>query len=67
MGLGSASQVFLGIPAAPEAAKSGLFIPAAALKSQVLPNIKNSPKCGGVMLWSRQYDNGYSASIKDNI
>ncbi|KAB2598725.1 acidic endochitinase-like [Pyrus ussuriensis x Pyrus communis] len=62
-----ASEVFLGLPAAPEAAPSGGFIPADALKSQVLPTIKNSPKYGGVMLWSRQYDNGYSASIMDNI
>ncbi|KAM1054755.1 hypothetical protein ACFX13_002117 [Malus domestica] len=62
-----ASEVFLGLPAAPEAAPSGGFIPADALKSQVLPTIKNSPKYGGVMLWSRQYDNGYSASIMDNV
>ncbi|KAH0978837.1 hypothetical protein GBA52_006014 [Prunus armeniaca] len=62
-----AKQVFLGLPAAPEAAPSGGFIPADALKSQVLPNIKSSPKYGGVMLWSKQYDNGYSDSIKDSV
>ncbi|KAI5347144.1 hypothetical protein L3X38_015023 [Prunus dulcis] len=62
-----AKQVFLGLPAAPEAAPSGGFIPADALKSQVLPNIKSSPKYGGVMLWSKQYDNGYSTSIKDSV
>ncbi|KAM1820568.1 hypothetical protein ACFX11_002092 [Malus domestica] len=58
-----ATQVFLGLPASTDAAGSG-FIPADALKSQVLPTIENSAKYGGVMLWSRQYDNGYSASIK---
>ncbi|KAM1054759.1 hypothetical protein ACFX13_002121 [Malus domestica] len=64
-----ATQVFLGIPAAPEAAPGGGFIPPDALKSQVLPTIKKSPKYGGIMLWGRQYDidNGYSASIKDSI
>lgn len=61
-----ANQVFLGLPASPEAAGSG-FIPADVLKSQVLPSIKTSPKYGGVMLWSKQYDNGYSSSIKDSI
>ncbi|KAB2596763.1 pathogenesis related protein 3 [Pyrus ussuriensis x Pyrus communis] len=46
-----ASQVFLGLPAAP----SGGYVPADALKSQVLPAIKNAPKHGGVMLWSMQW------------
>ena len=63
-----ATQVFMGLPASTDAAGSG-FIPADALKSQVLPTIKNSAKYGGVMLWSRWYDinSGYSASIKDSI
>lgn len=60
-------QLFLGLPAAPEAAPSGGFIPADVLNSQVLPSIKSSPKYGGVMLWSKAYDNGYSAAIKGNV
>ncbi|KAG0542568.1 hypothetical protein BDA96_02G115500 [Sorghum bicolor] len=39
----------------PEAAGSG-FIPADDLKSQVLPLIKSSGKYGGIMLWSKYYD-----------
>ena len=62
-----AKQVFLGLPAAPAAAPSGGFIPADVLNSQILPTIKRSPKYGGVMLWSKQFDNGYSAAIKSNV
>lgn len=65
-----ATQLFLGLPAAPEAAPSGGFIPAATLTSQVLPAIKAaSSKYGGVMLWSRYYDTltGYSDSIKTSV
>ncbi|GMN44482.1 hypothetical protein TIFTF001_013675 [Ficus carica] len=62
-----AKQVFLGLPAAEAAAPSGGFIPADVLTSQVLPAIKGSPKYGGVMLWSKQYDNGYSAAIKGSV
>ncbi|KAJ8442070.1 hypothetical protein Cgig2_007908 [Carnegiea gigantea] len=62
----NARQIFLGIPAAPAAAGSG-YIPPDALKTQVLPRIKTSPKYGGVMLWSRFYDKGYSTSIKGSI
>ncbi|OAY48394.1 acidic endochitinase [Manihot esculenta] len=62
-----ASQVFLGLPAAEEAAPSGGFIPADVLTSQVLPSIKSSSKYGGVMLWSKFYDNGYSSSIKSAV
>ncbi|KAF9667427.1 hypothetical protein SADUNF_Sadunf15G0021900 [Salix dunnii] len=61
------SQVFLGLPAAAEAAPSGGFIPSDALISQVLPSIKSSPKYGGVMLWSKRFDNGYSDAIKGNV
>ncbi|KAL5796084.1 hypothetical protein ACOSQ2_000904 [Xanthoceras sorbifolium] len=59
-------QVFLGLPAAPEAASSG-YIQPDVLSSEVLPSIKNSPKYGGVMLWSRQYDQSYSSTIKPNV
>ncbi|KAM5553766.1 hevamine-A-like [Rosa sericea] len=63
-----AHKIFLGLPAAPQAAGSG-FIPAADLNSQVLPAIKNSAKYGGVMLWSKYYDDldGYSSSIKNDV
>nr|KYP77191.1 Acidic endochitinase [Cajanus cajan] len=37
------------------------------LNSQVLPFIKGSAKYGGVMLWSKFYDNGYSTAIKANV
>ncbi|WKA05890.1 hypothetical protein VitviT2T_023826 [Vitis vinifera] len=64
----SATKIFLGLPAAPEAAGSG-FIPVADLTSTVLPAIKGSAKCGGVMLWSKYYDDqtGYSSSIKSHV
>ncbi|XXG44136.1 hypothetical protein AAC387_Pa01g4012 [Persea americana] len=63
-----ATQIFLGLPAAPQAAGSG-FIPASDLTSQVLPTIKGSNKYGGVMLWSKYYDDltGYSSSIKSDV
>ncbi|CAA2934977.1 acidic endochitinase-like [Olea europaea subsp. europaea] len=50
-----ATKIFLGLPAAPDAAGSG-FIPVADLTSTVLPAIKGSTKYGGVMLWSKYYD-----------
>ncbi|XP_021764259.1 hevamine-A-like [Chenopodium quinoa] len=58
-------NVFLGLPASTKAADTG-FIPVDVLKSQVLPVIKKSPKYGGVMLWSRYWDQieKYSPSIK---
>ncbi|XP_038709770.1 acidic endochitinase-like [Tripterygium wilfordii] len=62
-----AGQVFLGLPAATEAAPSGGFIPADVVNSQILPQIKTSAKYGGVMIWNKFYDNGYSASIKPNV
>ncbi|XP_065847783.1 hevamine-A-like [Euphorbia lathyris] len=63
-----ANKIFLGLPAAPEAAGSG-FIPVADLTSKVLPVIKGSTKYGGVMLWSKYYDDqtGYSSSIKNHV
>ncbi|XP_041006032.1 hevamine-A-like [Juglans microcarpa x Juglans regia] len=62
------TEIFLGLPAAPEAAASG-FIPAAVLTSEVLPAIKTSAKYGGVMLWSTYYDDqtGYSSSIRSHV
>ncbi|MBA0763491.1 hypothetical protein Gotri_012925 [Gossypium trilobum] len=63
-----ATKIFLGLPAAPAAAGSG-FIPVADLTSKVLPAIKGSSKYGGVMLWSKYYDDqtGYSSSIKSHV
>ncbi|GMJ13887.1 Lysozyme 1, chitinase A [Hibiscus trionum] len=63
-----ATKIFLGLPASPEAAGSG-FIPVSDLTSQVLPAIKGSAKYGGVMLWSKYYDDqsGYSSAIKNYI
>ncbi|KAJ4723723.1 acidic endochitinase-like [Melia azedarach] len=62
----SAGTLFLGLPAASEAAGSG-YIPPDVLVSEVLPSIKTSPKYGGVMLWSRLYDKGYSSTIKPSV
>ncbi|TYG37954.1 hypothetical protein ES288_D13G183400v1 [Gossypium darwinii] len=64
----NATLIFLGLPASPEAAGSG-FIPVSDLTSQVLPAIKGSAKYGGVMLWSKYYDNqsGYSSAIKNDV
>ncbi|XP_021725683.1 acidic endochitinase SE2-like [Chenopodium quinoa] len=61
-----ANQIFLGIPASDQAANNG-FIPADVLTSQVLPTIKGSSKYGGVMLWSKAFDNGYSNAIKSSV
>ncbi|KAK4845844.1 hypothetical protein QYF36_009780 [Acer negundo] len=63
----TATQFLLGLPASPEAARSG-FIPKDVLISQVLPLIKKTPKYGGVMLWSKYYDlTGYSSAIKSHV
>ncbi|CAH9123694.1 unnamed protein product [Cuscuta epithymum] len=59
-----AGKVFLGLPAAQAAAG---FIPGNVVTSQILPAIKGSAKYGGVMLWSKFTDNGYSASIKSAV
>ncbi|KAI5000731.1 hypothetical protein ZWY2020_010690 [Hordeum vulgare] len=63
-----AEYIFLGLPAAPAAAGSG-FIPAGSMESQVLPALKGSGKYGGVMLWSKFYDDhvGYSSAIKNAV
>uniref|UniRef100_A0ACD5YNU6 Uncharacterized protein n=1 Tax=Avena sativa TaxID=4498 RepID=A0ACD5YNU6_AVESA len=64
----NATYIFLGLPAAPDAAGSG-FIPTGSLESQVLPALKGSSKYGGVMLWSKFYDDqdGYSSAIKNHV
>ncbi|KAL6994617.1 chitinase [Sarracenia purpurea var. burkii] len=64
----NAGSIFLGLPAAPQAAGSG-FIPVDVLTSQILPEIKKSAKYGGVMLWLKYYDDqtGYSSAIKGSV
>ncbi|XP_019190785.1 PREDICTED: acidic endochitinase-like [Ipomoea nil] len=61
-----AQKVLMGLPASQDAANNG-FIPADVLTSQILPAIKGSTKYGGVMLWSKFNDNGYSSSIKSAV
>ncbi|XP_031501811.1 acidic endochitinase-like [Nymphaea colorata] len=60
-----ATRIFLGLPAAPAAAGSG-FIPTKDLISTVLPVVKSASNYGGIMLWSKYYDDttGYSAAVK---
>ncbi|XVF09985.1 hypothetical protein REPUB_Repub07fG0145200 [Reevesia pubescens] len=67
-GIRAIKKLFLGLPAASAAAGSG-YIPPGVLTSKILPEIKKSPKYGGVMLWNRYYDrvNGYSAAIKSKV
>ncbi|KDP22190.1 hypothetical protein JCGZ_26023 [Jatropha curcas] len=64
----NAGKIFLGLPAAPEAAGSG-YIPPDVLTSRILPEIKKSAKYGGIMLWSKYYDdkNGYSSSVLRSV
>ncbi|WVZ68089.1 hypothetical protein U9M48_017079 [Paspalum notatum var. saurae] len=63
-----AGKIFLGLPASKHAAGTG-FVPAGELSSRVLPLIRGSPKYGGVMLWSKYYDDrtGYSDAIKSHL
>ncbi|XP_044972982.1 acidic endochitinase-like [Hordeum vulgare subsp. vulgare] len=63
-----ARQVFLGLPAALEAAGTG-FVETTDLVSKVLPVVKKSKKYGGIMLWSRFYDGktGYSDKVKPSL
>uniref|UniRef100_A0ACD5VX38 Uncharacterized protein n=1 Tax=Avena sativa TaxID=4498 RepID=A0ACD5VX38_AVESA len=61
-----AKQVFLGLPAAPDAAGSG-FIQPSDLISTVLPVVKKSGKYGGIMLWSRFYDLQTDPTYTDKV
>ncbi|XP_030550487.1 hevamine-A-like [Rhodamnia argentea] len=63
-----AKQIFLGLPASPDAAGSG-FISVSDLLSEVLPGVQRYPEYGGVMLWSRYYDDqsGYSHAIRKYV
>nr|ABM68631.1 yieldin-like protein [Pisum sativum] len=63
------NTVFMGLPAAPEAAPSGGYIPPNDLITKVLPYIKPTSNYGGVMLWDRFHDvgNNYSNQIKEHV
>ncbi|XP_051143576.1 acidic endochitinase [Andrographis paniculata] len=63
-----ARKIFLGLPAAPQAAGSG-FIPADVLTTEILPVIRKSRRYGGVMLWSKFWDDqsGYSTAIVSSV
>nr|GLL41271.1 acidic endochitinase-like [Ipomoea trifida] len=50
-------KLFLGLPASPEAATNGGFIPPEILISEVLPFINSTDNYGGVMLWCKYFDN----------
>lgn len=63
-----ADKIFLGLPAAKEAAETGYISPD-ELYNEEFPDIKPNPKFGGVMLWNRYYDknSNYSAAIKPHL
>jgi len=63
------NTVFMGLPAAPNAAPSGGYIPPTDLISKVLPFIKPTSNYGGIMLWDRFHDvgNDYSNQIKEYV
>ncbi|XP_031482342.1 hevamine-A-like [Nymphaea colorata] len=66
----STPTFFLGLPAAPNAAPSGGYVSPDELISEVLPIVKQSPKYGGIMLWSKYWDqqNGdYSQQIQGDL
>ncbi|GAB4858259.1 Acidic endochitinase se2 [Ancistrocladus abbreviatus] len=62
----AANQVFLSRPAATGVAGSGYTSPD-VLIAQVRPTFKESSKYGGVMLWNRYFDSGYSTAIKSDV
>ncbi|CAI9113537.1 OLC1v1014151C1 [Oldenlandia corymbosa var. corymbosa] len=62
--LSLANQIFLGLGASPDI--DGYMRPY-VLISQVLPKVKYSSKYGGVMLWNKDFDNGYSTIIKNYV
>jgi chitinase len=64
------NTVFMGLPASPDAAPSGGYIPPNDLISKVLPSIKPTSNYGGIMLWDRFHDvgnNDYSYQIKEHV
>ncbi|XLT10583.1 hypothetical protein HN51_056376 [Arachis hypogaea] len=64
------NTVFMGLPAAHDAAPRGIYIsPQFLCSDEILPIIKQTPNYGGVMLWDRFGDanNHYSDQIKDCV
>lgn len=63
-----ATLYFLGLPASTDAAGSG-YVEPEIVTNEILPRIKNSPRYGGVMLWSRYYDieNNFSPRIVSDV
>ncbi|XP_047328403.1 hevamine-A-like [Impatiens glandulifera] len=59
-----AGKIYLGLPASPQVAQRG-FIPADVLKSEILPVVTKSARFGGVMVWSKFWDDktGYTDQI----
>ncbi|KAK6117675.1 hypothetical protein DH2020_048592 [Rehmannia glutinosa] len=55
------SQIFLGLPASPSA--GGGYIPSVVVVNEILPVIRSYPNYGGVMLWNKYWDQGYSSAI----
>lgn len=60
-------KLFLGLPASPEAATNGGFIPPETLISEVLPFINSTDNYGGVMLWCKYFDKNYSTIIRPYV
>ncbi|KAI6672411.1 hypothetical protein NL676_000317 [Syzygium grande] len=60
----NAEKMFLGLVASSDAASG--YVPPDVLISEILPVVNKSENYGGVMLWSKYYDeqNGYSEAIK---
>ncbi|XP_062198376.1 xylanase inhibitor protein 1-like [Phragmites australis] len=60
------TKIYVGLPASPQAAKSGYTDPN-TLRNVVLPVAQKASNYGGVMLWDRYYDkrSNYSGNIKN--
>ncbi|CAL0320490.1 unnamed protein product [Lupinus luteus] len=64
----SNNSIFLGLPAAESAARTG-YIPPEIVNSEVLPHIKEASNYGGVMFWDRYRDKeaDFSGKIVSNV
>ncbi|KAG6554020.1 hypothetical protein Mapa_004937 [Marchantia paleacea] len=63
------AQVFLGLPASPDAAGSG-YVDPSTVTGEIIPAISTASNYGGIMLWSVYYDkenNNYSSQIKSDV
>nr|XP_048326805.1 acidic endochitinase-like [Ziziphus jujuba var. spinosa] len=63
--LTGSEKLFLGVPASEDAVYSGGYIEPHTLINEVLPEIKETTRYGGVMVWNRYYDvkSNYSYEI----